>query len=426
MSAGMIALIVFGVIVVLAAAVAVMALPVFKNIQALADKKKAEQAQKSMPPAPLTPEQKLELEAFGDRLAKAISKGDGESLKLMLDTEGLGERVFDSRAEGFPEIREMKRGFMNGAAKHPGGWLRNIVGNKTKALHCRERDGFPAIVMRLTGEEGGDGGVNYVDIIAKPHGASFKAVDLFTYMYASYLSDEMRSLMATMVPPSGFGKLAALFGNTQFDQEMLGRLKTIGELFNAGKLDEVLRLCDALPDKYRTHRMFFMMRMQALTTLNGTADGKYDAAYRDVLRSAPDILGKDSTTDLLMIDLHFLNNELAEADACLQRVNEVVGGDPYLKVLRANTHRMMKDYEGALKLASEAQAEEPDLYTAVDSRLSIHVEQKHFAALVDELRAFKRSSGTVLDRAALSDDPQFKEFLASPEFAAWEKEIARP
>lgn len=419
----MIVLIIVGVVVILGGLLAALALPVYQRIQEFAEKQKAGQAQKVQPPPPLTEEQKKELQMFGDKLAEVLSSGDGEKVQPLLDTEGLADRVFDDRTSGFPQVSEMRRGFCNGALKQPGGWLRNILGNKAKALHCRERDGFPAIVMRLRTE---DGGVNYVDIIAKPHGGTFKAVDLFTYMYASYVSDEARKLLANMMPTSGVGKLAAMMGATNFDGEMLSRLKSGGDLMQAGKFAEVIRLCEGLPEKYRIHRMFFMMRMQALMALNGTEDGKYEAAYREVLRSAPQVLGTDSTTDLLMIDLHFLNNELDEADACIERVQKVVGGDPYLKVLRANTHRMMKDYEGALKLANEAQAEEPDLYAAVDARLTIQVERKNFPGLVEELRAFKRDTGTVMDRKLLADDPQYAEFLASPEFAAWEKEISAP
>jgi tetratricopeptide (TPR) repeat protein len=305
---------------------------------------------------------------------------------------------------------------------HPGGWLRNVMGNKIKALRVHERGGFPAVLLRLMPE---DGGVNYVDIIARPHGSGFRAVDMFTYMYASHLSDETRSLMATMLPDSGAGKLAAWLGAASFDNEMIDRLKKGSELMQSGDFAGVLRLCDSLPEKHRAHRMFFMLRMQALMALNGTEDGKHDAAYREALRSAPDILGKDSTTDLLLIDLHFLDNNLAEAEASIRRVQKVIGGDPYLKVLQANTRRMMKDYEGALKLANEAQQEEPDLYDAVDARLTIRVEQKNFPALVEELRSFKRTSGVVLDRKSFVEDEQFKEFLASPEFAAWEKEIQK-
>ncbi|MDP1590683.1 MAG: hypothetical protein Q8M07_23215 [Prosthecobacter sp.] len=418
-----IVLVIAVVVVLLLAVLAALAIPAYQRVQKMAQEVKARQAQAVQPPKPLTAEQKQALKMFGDSLAEALTESDDAKVKSLLDSVGLADRVFDARTSGFPQVGEMRKGFMAGSMKHPGGWLRNLMGSEIKALRVHERGGFPAVLLRLMPE---DGGVNYVDIIARPHGGGFRALDMFTYMYASHLSDETRNLMATMLPDSGAGKLAAWLGAASFDNEMIDRLKKGSELMQSGDFAGVLRLCDSLPEKHRAHRMFFMLRMQALMALNGTEDGKHDAAYREALRSAPDILGKDSTTDLLLIDLHFLDNNLAEAEASILRVQKVIGGDPYLKVLHANTRRMMKDYEGALKLANEAQQEEPDLYDAVDARLTIRVEQKNFPALVEELRSFKRASGVVLDRKSFAEDEQFKEFLVSPEFAAWEKEIAAP
>jgi tetratricopeptide (TPR) repeat protein len=424
MSTGVLVLIIVVAVAVLFAGLAALAIPAFQRIQKLAQETKDNKAKAAQPPKPLTAEQKQALQVFGDQLAAALTEEDDAKVKSLLNAEGLADRVFDARTAGFPQAREMRGGFVAGAMKHPGGWLRNLMGVKVKALRTRERDGYPAVLLRMMPE---DGGVNYVDIVATPDSSgTFRAVDMFTYMYASYFSDETRNLLAVMMPDSGAGKLAAWFGVANFDNDLLDQVKSAAEAMRTGKFTETLRICDSLPEKYRSHRMFFMMRLQALMALNGTEGNKHDAAYKEVLRAAPDILGKDSTTDLLMIDLYFLDNQLAEADACIERVQKVIGGDPYLKVLRANTRRMMKDYEGALKLANEAQQEEPDLNEAIDSRLSIRAEQKDFPGLVEELRAFKRSSGIVLDRESLSKDPQFTELLASPEFAAWEKEIAKP
>ncbi|WP_395750511.1 tetratricopeptide repeat protein [Prosthecobacter sp.] len=424
MSTGVIVLIIGGVLVLFVGILAALAIPVYNRVQGLAQGKKNSLEHKAPPPPAkaLTEGQKQKLKEFGERIAEALTAADGEAIKGMLDSEGMADRVFDDRTSGFPQVSEMRKGFIAGATSQPGGWLRNVMGHKTRALHYRERDGYPAIVLRLMPE---GGGVNYVDIVVRPHGETFRAVDMFTYMYASYFSDETRNLMATMMPSSSVGKLAAIMGATNFDSEILSLLKKGGECIKTGKYAEALAICDGLPEKYRTHRMFFMLRMQALMQLNGGDDGKYDAPYRQMLISAPDILGADSTTDLLMIDLLFLDNRLPEADACIQRVEKVVGGDPYLKVLRANTRRMLKDYPGALKLATEAQEEEPDLVDAVDTRLAVHLEQKHYPAILEEFRALKKK-GILMTRKVLAGEDTYAEFLASPEFAAWEKELEQP
>lgn len=413
---GAIVLIVVGVVVLSMAVLAALAVPAFQRIQKMAQEKRVEGAQVVKP---LTAEQRQALQAFGDELAAALTAEDDAKVKSMLDSEALAELVFDDRLSGVPQLADVKRGFFTGINNNPGGWLRELMGANIKVLRCHEREGLPAVLLRIKPE---GGGVNYVDILVRPDGDTFLVVDMFTYMYASRVSDEARNMMAMMLPDSAAGKLAALLGIAKTDTNMVRHLKSAGDLLRAGKHKEALRVCDALPAKYRTNRRFFMMRLQAHMALSGTDDDKNDAAYKEVLRAAPDILGKDSTTDLIMIDLFFLDNQLAEADACIQRVEKVIGNDPYLKVLRANTRRMMKDYAGALKLAHEAQQEEPGLYEAVDARLSIRADQKDFAGLLEELRAFKKASGVTLTRDTMAEDAQFAEFLASPEFAAWEKE----
>jgi hypothetical protein len=421
LSTGAIVLIIVGGVLLLVGILVALAVPAYQRIQKLAHEEKAKRTKATQVVAPLTAAQKQALRAFGDELAAALTDEDDVKVKSMLDSEAMVDRVFDERLSGVPQLGDVRRGFLAGVTKNPGGWLNDLMGAEIKVLRTHEREGLPAILLRLKPE---GGGVNYVDVLARPQGAGFRVVDMFTYMYASLISDEARSMMAAMLPDSAAGKLAALLGIAKTDTEMVGNLKAAGDFLRDGNPKEALRLCDSLPPKYRTNRKFFMLRLQAHMALSGTDDAKNDAAYKEVLRAAPDILGKDSTTDLLMIDLYFLDNQFAEADACIQRVQSVIGSDPYLKVLRANTRRMMKDYPGALKLANEAQQEEPGLYEAVDARLSIRAEQQDFAGLLEELRSFKKDSGVVLGRETMAEDAQFAEFLASPEFATWEKENA--
>ena len=86
----------------------------------------------------------------------------------------------------------------------------------------------------------------------------------------------------------------------------------------------------------------------------------------------------------------------------------------------------MKDYAGVLELADEVAKEDPSMAEVVDLRLAVYLARKDFKAVAAELRAFKRDFGHVLDRKALANDPEYTEFLASPEFASWEKEAAAP
>lgn len=421
MSTGWIIVLVIVGVAFIGGLLAALAVPAFQRFQKLAQEAKEKRHQAVQPPPPLTPAQQQAFEKFGAELAGALKKSDDVHVKRLLDTEAIADRVFDSRTDSIPQVGEVRKGFVEGAGKRQGGWLGDLLGADVKPLHFHTRDGFPAILLRIKPK---DGGVNYVDVLARPDGESFRVVDMFGYLYATLISEEARRLIAVMIPNSGAGALASWLGVPNFDKAMLDHLQSATKMLREGRFAEALNLCQTLPEPYRSQRLFFIIRLEALMALNGTGEGKHDAAYKDALRAAPNILGQDSTTDLLMIDLHFLDGNFAEADASIQRVERIIGGDPYLKVLRANTRRMMKDYDGALKLANEAQHDEPDLADAVDARITIHLERKDYRGLVAELRAFKRDFGITLDRKAL-DEPMYAEFVASPEFAAWEKEIQK-
>lgn len=421
MSTGVIVVIVVGVVVLVVGVLAALAIPTFRRVQAMAQEIKNKQTPALNPPPPLTAAQKQALERFGVELAEALSKKDSARVMSLQDAEGLTARVFGKLPTGIPNSTEMRAGFMQGIKKREGGWMWSVLGGEVRFLRARERQGFPAVLLRVKSAEGA---VNYIDIMARPEGDSFRAVDMFNYIFATTASEESRNALAAMVSKSAGGGLAALLGMPKMDEAVSGYLVSINEAMRSGNMAEVLRICDGLPQELKTQRIFFILRLQALMSLSSS--DKVETQYKEALRAAPDILGKDSTTDLLMVDLLYMENDLKGAEECLKRVEAVVGGDPYLKYLRGGTRLQMKDYPGALELADQAAKEDPKMAEIVDLRITVHLARKDYKALADELRAFKRNFGQVLDRKALADDAQYAEFLASPEFAAWEKELAAP
>ena len=387
----------------------------------MALKMKNERETASKPPPPLTEAQKLALTKFGGELADALSQKDAARVVAMQDNEAFRDRVFEKLPAGFSNQAEIRRGFMKGIQQREGGWLWSLMDGDVHFLRVRERQGYPAVLLRI---KTSDGAVSYVDILVRPEGAGFRIVDIFTYIFATTASEESRNLMGMMLSKSAGGGLAAMLGIPQMDETTGKFFIRINEASRSGNMTEVLRICDSLPPELKLQRSFFIIRLQALMALSST--NQYDKQYKEALYAAPDILGKDSTTDLLMVDLLFMEKDYQGAEECLKRMDGIIGGDAYLKFLRASARMKMQDYAGVLVLADQAAKEDPKMASIVDLRLAVHMARKDFKAAVDELRAFKRNFGPVLDRKALADEPQYAEFLTSPEFAAWEKEVAKP
>lgn len=429
MSGWLIALLVLGCALFAIAAIGVVAAVVIPNIGSLNDSARAAQARREAQAKnaaapkllPLTAQQQKALEQFGQDLAAAINDQDHAALVKMQDTDALIERVFDGLS-GIPDREGMRRGFRDGLNASGEGWMTRLVDGKAAVLRTCERQGHPAVRLRLIGEEGG---MSYVDVMVRPEGAGFKAVDIFAYVFATTVSADARNAVAAMLPQSGGKGLAALLGLPAMNKDALKFYEQLGEASREGQSETVLRLYEQLPAELKTQRPFFLTRLQALMELSSAGSADIDRQYKEALRAAPDILGKDSTPDLLMVDLLFMEEDYKGADECLKRAEVVIGGDAYLKVLRGKAHLQMNDHAGALALADEASKLEPDLTEAVDLRLSVHLDRGDFAGLVKEMRAFRQNSGVTLGREQLADDAAYADFLKSPEFAAWEKEIAQ-
>lgn len=424
MGAGKIILIVLGVAALGVVALGVLIGTNFERIQKAARKMASQQQPSLKPPAPLTAEQEKGLAQFGQELAEALTNKDSAAVKAMQDNDALATRVFE-KLTGIPQAANVRAGFMKGVASRDGGWMWSLMEGDVVFLRTRERHGFPAVLLRMKSEAGA---VNYVEVMVRLEGAGFKAVDMFNYVFATTTSEEARNVMAVMTAKSGAGGLAAMLGipHMKMDEDVASRLEAITKAKQKGDVKEVLRICDSLPAELKTQRSFFIIRLQALMELSSTGSAEIDNEYKEALRAAHDILGKDSTTDLLMVDLLFLENDLQGADDSLKKVEAVIGGDPYLKFLRGNARLQMKDYAGALALAAEVQKEDPKMADVVDLRLAVHLARKDHKAVLDELRAFKKNFGVTLDRAALAEEETYKDFIASPEFATWEREIAAP
>ncbi|MGV3662902.1 MAG: tetratricopeptide repeat protein [Prosthecobacter sp.] len=422
MSVGRILLAV-GIAVPMVAMLGSLAVSQFQRIREGAGQMKAQQPPVE-PPPPLTAQQQEALELFGANLAEAISRKDSVAVKAAQDSDGLATRVFE-QLPPMPDAAKIRAGFIRGASNREGGWMWSLMAGEAAFLRTRERLGFPAVLLRMKTEAGA---VSYVDVLVRPEGISFRAVDMFNYIFATTTSEEARNVLAVLTAKSGMGGLAALLGIPQMkmDEDVAARFEAINKAKQAGDPAEVLRICDSLPAELKTQRTFFILRLQALMELSSTGNEKIDEDYQHALRAAPDILGKGSTTDLLMVDLLFLENDFQAADDCLKRVDAVVGGDPYLKFLRGSARLQLKDYEGALALANEAQQEDPQMPDAVNLRIGVHLARKDHKAVVGEFRTFRKNFGVTLDREALSGEDVYKDFLASPEFAIWEKEIAAP
>ncbi len=394
--------------------------PVVRYLSVSEEAAKARESAMQPPPS-LSDEQRAKLLAFGHELAAQASKGEGAALNGRQDFEEMLNRVTHGLEGSEATSAGFRQGFLGSVKKNAGGILAQMAGQQARCIRTGERNGFPAITMRVIMKD--TGAVSFIDVLARPKDDSFVVIDAHTYVFGFLVTEEMRNTMALLLPQSSGAPIAArLLGlRDAKGQEGLDEVLEMMRNARTAKPEDTVRAYQKLSASLQEQRMVFVLYIQALMNLEGA---EHEAAYKAALRRAKDILGENSGTDLLMVDLLYLDGDFKGVEQSLADMQKVVGEDAYLKILAANACIKAGDIAGAERHVLAAEKLEPELAQLVDLRLTLCAMKKDFAALVKELRAIKKRSGVALGEKMLGD-PVYAEFLKSSEFAAWKKENGR-
>jgi predicted Zn-dependent protease len=126
----------------------------------------------------------------------------------------------------------------------------------------------------------------------------------------------------------------------------------------------------------------------------------------------------DPCVDLLTIDRLILGGRWKDAIAAFDRIDRVVGGDPYIDDLRANVHLRAGDPDMARKLARRAIDRDPTLDAGYWTLLEIALRRRDHEATARLLSTLEDGYGWRFDGIAGVDE--YAEFVASPAYAQWQ------
>jgi hypothetical protein len=369
------------------------------------------------PPPPLSAEQQGALERFGPELARAIRLQDASKLTLLMDDEALAGRVFDKLPDAF-ELPGSRTTLINNLHRGAGRWLLELTGGGAEYVRTHVREGFPAVVLRT-----GHGQPQYADILVRPYGDGFKVVDGFNRLLAWTVSDDLCYNLARGVPVPGEAALDALPGVTAMMKPAARR--ELPGLLHAMRLlraEDLLFYLDGLPREVDQEPLFLRQRLRALQPLASAGKLEHIRDFKTALLAAPAVLGADCTADAALAGMLRLENDRTGVDECLKRLTAAVGGDPQLTYLRAENFLTMARHADALALLDELDRGSAKTEKTASLRIRAQLDRKDYPALVQELRTFKQSFGVALGRQNFFKDLDSHDFLASPEYLAWEKE----
>ena len=346
------------------------------------------------------------------QIEATMAEGDASVFSGAIDWELL----FDRSTAGIdaPEKTEtaFRTGLLQGVSGKKGlpSQIAQTVlqGGSYRLLRVRERDGELRALFRFLFPEAG---VNYHDLLlVQGDDGRVQIGDMHVFLSAEDLSTTFRRFYVAMVAEQNRSFLEKLSGKTAVYAQHMEDVQAMNASVQAGQPTEALDTYSSLPDVLQADKAVLLTRYRAAVNVGGT---ECIQAVRDFKRHHPN----DACIDFLSIDLYATTGEYDKALECIDRVEESVGGDPYLNVLRAGGLCSAKRFEEAREAGNAAIQAEPDMIQAHWEVIAIALQMKDFTEV-----------SRLLDRVATNFEVEFEdltqisdyaEYVKSPEYQKW-------
>ncbi|HVG23407.1 MAG TPA: hypothetical protein VND45_04575 [Thermoanaerobaculia bacterium] len=362
--------------------------------------------QKAVAPALAAPSE-AEAQKFVDAYVDALRKPNVQRASQLIDWPALVERATTTE-ETFDQ--RFRRNFIAGAVRSDGSVAASIVktlkdGGRIAPLRIRTVNGERRALVRLLLP---DGSLNYHEMpLVRDSSGFIRARDIYVYATGEYLSDTLRRLYIIAVATNP-NFLQRLSGKKNAFLEVAPRAKEMMEKVHAGDGEAALKIYNDMPPNIRRDKALMLAYVMATSK---TGDDKLYAHALDELRAA---YPNDRGMEMLFIDSHLLAGRHDEAMRSVDRVEEAVGGDPYLDTLRAGIRLQQGNLIEAERYAARACERDPKLEDGWWSRVNVTLKRKDFAETARLLRHLRDDLD--VEVADLRDYPDYAEFVRSPEY----------
>ena len=360
---------------------------------------------------PLSDERRLRLEAFGKELAASVREGDAVAFEKLFSHKRFGELTIQGmRMPSARYKRDFVSGFVKGLKRNEGGVSHAFLGQGYAFLRVLDYQGQHRVLCRLYDSETG---VNYHAYACETStDGRVRAIDFYNYASRESTSDAVRRLAVQAIAAnedrslveSMFSKKDALLASE------MKNVRRFGEVAQARKVDEGLKIYNALPEAPQKEKSVMIM----WTSLLAIRD-EDERAYAEALKLYADTFPNDPSLTLMMVDYHIVTEDYPSAFAALDTIEEDVGPDPALDVLRSNIALTQTDHEKALRLAERALSADPTFEDAHWSAIAAASPLENYACMLAHLLPLRDTFDYEFDPAALRAEELYQKFMESPE-----------
>ncbi|TWU04499.1 tetratricopeptide repeat protein [Stieleria varia] len=234
------------------------------------------------------------------------------------------------------------------------GWagpVHQATSGNVKLLRVRDKERGPVALLRI---EPTGAGVGYFEIAYfRDTDDKVKVADIYNFATGEWLTETLYRMSLPLVAEQNKSILEKLNGNESLLVKHLSDLERIRMLGQTNP-DAALRSFRTLPPSVQQDKSFMILRITIATQAED--DSEYDSALKDFMRLFPN----DPAAALFSIDYYALQGELDKSIAAIDKLNEMVGGDAALLVLRASVHSVSGDTQAAKEDLNKAIEMEPE------------------------------------------------------------------
>jgi hypothetical protein len=353
---------------------------------------------------------------WGAALERAVRVQDVDTFNMLVDWDAFAERAAAIPGDS-PQLKALRVNFAHGlkaaVASPRSGFGRAIsaaveTSGDYKALRAHSEGSEVRVLFRLVSN---NGALNYHDwVLAHSSQGKTVAIDCHVFLMGELYTQNVRRSFLPLARKTG-ASVEKLSPAEKDFLEHFNQFAQMGNAIHQRDWPQALKIYKSLPASVQESKPAMTMRLLAT---QATSNAEYLATMDEFRKRYP----KDPMIDLISVDAHILRKAYDKALESIDRVDKIIGGDPYLKVLRANVLLQENKLDAANKMAQDAIAEDPKMVRGYYSLIDISLARHDFA---DTVKWLKKAESTGVRFGDLAKVSSFKEFVKSPEYTDWAK-----
>lgn len=364
--------------------------------------------------APLTEADGL---AFGEKLEQAFASADTEAVKDLLRPAEILERSVSDLDLSSSDKKILVTMGQRVGNSFPEQFTKVVAdGGSYSMIRVRMVAGRPRVIVRLM-HAGGATNYHEYSLVRYPDNR-IAAEDVYIYLSGEPLSHTFRRIMLNLLNMQAKG-----FTNLTKEERVLidhqQDVSTMTAMVRDGQHREAFAIYQKLPAEMHNNKLVQIVAIQAA---GGMGD---DEAYMTEMERFRKNHPKDAAGDLISIDYFLLKKNYDETLRAVDRLDNALGGDPYLDSMRANILGEMGKYAEARICADKALQGAPSIPPVYWSKVTIAALAKDHDDTRDTLKLIVEKIDPTLNAEDIQNDERFVEFVNTPQFEEFQRWLVK-